>query len=126
MYLLNLNMVMSLSAVFWLSSGLLQLRSLGLVAAYSPTSDTTEGAASPEYNAVIKLYLAVWGFALFTFWIFTIKTTTIFALIFLFVTLGAWVLARAYFQVPSGDYTMAGQLRTVSRTAQVDKKFVLC
>lgn len=107
-------MVMSLFAVFWLSFGLLQLPSLGLAAAYSPTGDPAEGAASPEYNAVIGLYLLVWGFALFTFWIFTLKTNTIFALIFLFVTIAAWILAGAYFKVASGDYAMAGHLQTVS------------
>lgn len=106
-------MVMSLFAVFWLSFGLLQLPSLGLAAAYSPTGDATEGAASPEYNAVVALYLIVWGFALFTFWIFTLKTNTIFALIFFFVTLASWVLAGAYFKVASGDYVMAGNLQTV-------------
>ena len=107
-------MVMSLFSVFWLSFGLLQLPSLGLAAAYSLTGDAAEGAASPEYNAVIALYLIVWGFALFTFWIFTLKTNTIFALIFLFVTLASWVLAGAYFKVASGEYVMAGHLQTVS------------
>lgn len=106
-------MVMSLFSVFWLSFGLLQLPSLGLAAAYSPTGDAAEGAASPEYNAVVGLYLIVWGFALFTFWIFTLKTNVIFALIFFFVTLGAWILAGAYFKVASGDYVMATRLQTV-------------
>ena len=109
-------MVMSLFAVFWLSFGLLQLPSLGLAAAYSATGNAAEGAASKEYNSVIALYLLVWGFALFTFWIFTLKTNTIFAAIFLFVTLAAWVLAGAYFKVGSGDYAMAMKLQTVSET----------
>ena len=58
------------------------------------------------------------GFALFTFFIFTLKTNTIFALIFLFVTLAAWVLAGAYFKVASGNYVMAGHLQTVSTTCE--------
>jgi succinate-acetate transporter protein len=82
-------MVMSLFAVFWLSFGLLQVPTLGLAAAYSATGDAAEGAASKEYNAVIGLYLIVWGFALFTFWIFTLKTNAVFAGIFGFVTLAA-------------------------------------
>lgn len=107
-------MVMSLFAVFWLSFGLLQLPTLGLAAAYSATGNAAEGAASKEYNSVIALYLIVWGFALFTFWIFTLKTNSIFAGIFLFVTIAAWVLAGAYFQVGKGNYVLAGQLQKVS------------
>jgi len=104
-------MVMSLFAVFWLSFGLLQLPSLGLAAAYSATGNAAEGALSKEYNSVIGLYLIVWGFALFTFWIFTLKTNSVFAGIFLFVTLAAWILAGAYFQVGSGNYAAAGRLQ---------------
>ncbi|KAK4548633.1 hypothetical protein LTR36_009544 [Oleoguttula mirabilis] len=104
-------MVMSLFAVFWLSFGLLQLPTLELAAAYSATGNAAEGAASKEYNSVIALYLIVWGFALFTFWIFTLKTNTVFAGIFLFVTIAAWVLAGAYFQVGNGNYVLAEQLQ---------------
>jgi succinate-acetate transporter protein len=109
-------MVMSLFAVFWLSFGLLQVPTLGLAAAYSATGDAVEGAASKEYNAVVGLYLIVWGFALFTFWIFTLKTNAVFAGIFGFVTLAAWVLAGAYFKVGSGDYETAGKLQKVCST----------
>lgn len=106
-------MVMSLFAVFWLSFGLLQMPTLGLAAAYSATGNAAEGAASKEYNAVVGLYLIVWGFALFTFWIFTLKTNAVFAGIFGFVTIAAWVLAGAYFKVGSGDYEAAGKLQKV-------------
>ena len=106
-------MVMSLFAVFWLSFGMLQLPTLGLAAPYSATGDAAEGAASSEYNAVIGIYLIVWGFALFTFFIFTLKTNCIFAGIFLLVTIAAWVLAGAYFKVASGDYEAAGKLQKV-------------
>ena len=106
-------MVMSLFAVFWLSFGLLQLPTLGLAAAYSPTGNAAEGAASVEYNAAIALYLIVWGFALFTFFIFTLKTNTVFALIFGLVTMAAWVLAGAYWKVASGSYVTAGHLQKV-------------
>jgi succinate-acetate transporter protein len=107
-------MVCSLFAVFWLSFGFLQLPTLQLAAAYSSTgTSAAEGAVSVQYNAALALYLIVWGFALFTFFIFTLKTNTIFALIFLFVTIAAWVLAGAYWKVASGDYIMAGHLQKV-------------
>lgn len=109
-------MVCSLFSVFWLSFGLLQLPTLALASAYSPTGNAAEGAASPEFNAVVGLYLIVWGFALFTFFIFTLKTNAVFAGIFGFVTLAAWVLAGAYFRVASGEYEMAGRLQKVSCT----------
>lgn len=106
-------MVMGLFSVFWLSFGMLQLPTLGLAAAYSATGDAAEGAVSQEYNAVIGLYLIVWGFALFTYFILTLKTNVIIALIFFFVTIASWVLAGAYFRVAAGDYGTAGQLQKV-------------
>jgi succinate-acetate transporter protein len=105
-------MVMGLFAVFWLSFGMLQLPTLGLARAYATAADPT-GLASKQYNAVIGLYLIIWGFALFTFFIFTLKTNSIFALIFLFVTMASWVLSGAYFKVAAGDYVTAGHLQTV-------------
>ncbi|KAK5089407.1 hypothetical protein LTR70_006699 [Exophiala xenobiotica] len=104
-------MVMGLFAVFWLSFGLLQLPMLALTSAYSATGDAAEGAASVGYNATIALYLIVWGFALLTFFIFTLKTNMIFAGIFFFVTFAVWVLSGAYWKVASGDYVTVGQLQ---------------
>jgi len=109
-------MVCGLFSVFWLSFGLLQLPTLDLQAAYapagtSPADAAAAGAASVQYNAALALYLLVWGFALFTFFIFTLKTNTVFALIFLFVTVASWVLSGAYWKVASGDYVMAGHLQ---------------
>ncbi|EMD00354.1 hypothetical protein BAUCODRAFT_161374 [Baudoinia panamericana UAMH 10762] len=104
-------MVQSLFSVFWLSFGLLQLPSLGIAAAYSPTGDAAEGAISVGYTSTVGLYLIVWGFALFTFWIFTLKTNTVFAGIFLFVTIAAWILAGAYFELGKGHFEMATKLQ---------------
>jgi uncharacterized protein len=108
-------MVCGLFAVFWLSFGMLQLPTLGLAAPYSTTgTNAVAGAASKEFNAVIALYLIVWGFALLTFFIFTLKTNLVFAGIFLFVTLAAFVLSGAYWKVSTGDYDQAGNLQKVS------------
>ncbi|KAK5656602.1 hypothetical protein OQA88_4581 [Cercophora sp. LCS_1] len=103
-------MVMGLFAVFWLSFGMLQLPTLGLAAAYATADDPT-GFSSPQYNAVIALYLLVWGFALFTFFIFTCKINSVFAAIFLLVSVGAWVLSGAYWKVSTGDFDAAGKLQ---------------
>ncbi|TKX24211.1 alcS-like protein [Elsinoe australis] len=105
-------MVMGLFAVFWLSFGMLQLPTLGLAAAYSTTGDNmAEGMASPAYNAVIALYLLVWGFALLTFFIFTLRTNAVFASIFLFVTIGVFILSGAYWKVSTGDFSQAQTLQ---------------
>lgn len=105
-------MVMGLFAVFWLSFGVLQLPTLGLATPYASNGDPT-GATSPEFNAVVALYLIVWGFALFTFFIFTLKINVVFALIFLFVSVAAWVLSGAYWKVSTGDYKTASHLQKV-------------
>jgi succinate-acetate transporter protein len=100
-------MVCGLFCVFWLSFGLLQLPTLGLASAYAG------GATSKEMNAVIALYLLVWGFALGTFWLFTMRINLVFAGIFGFTTMGAWVLSGAYWKVSTGDYVQAGRLQKV-------------
>ncbi|KAF2972022.1 hypothetical protein GQX73_g1508 [Xylaria multiplex] len=94
-------MVMGLFAVFWLSFGVIQLPTLNLSLPYATTDDPT-GAASPAFNTDVGLYLIVWGFALFTFFIFTLRINTVFALIFGLVN----------FKVAAGDFETAGNLQT--------------
>ena len=106
-------MVMGLFAVFWLSFGMLQLPTLQLGAPFASSSDPT-GLGAPEYNASIALYLIVWGFALFTFFIFTCKINAVFASIFLLVSVASWVLSGAYWKVVQGDFDTAGKLQKVS------------
>jgi succinate-acetate transporter protein len=106
-------MVCGLFCVFWLSFGLLQLPTLGLAAAYSPTGDAAAGMVSKEMNAVIALYLLVWGFALGTFWLFTIRINAVFAGIFGFVTIGSWILSGAYWALSDGKFDKALKLQKV-------------
>ncbi|KAI5919440.1 GPR1/FUN34/yaaH family-domain-containing protein [Camillea tinctor] len=103
-------MVMGLFSVFWLSFGVLQLPTLQLGLPYATAADPA-GTSSPAYNSTIALYLIVWGFALFTFFIFTLKINAVFALIFGLVSVAAWVLAGAYFKVAAGEYETAGRLQ---------------
>jgi succinate-acetate transporter protein len=106
-------MVMGLFGVFWLSFGVLQLPTLQLGAPYA-TIDDPSGMGSREFNAALGLYLLVWGFALFTFFIFTLKINTVFALIFGLVSIACWVLSGAYFKASGGDFEAAGRLQKVS------------
>lgn len=103
-------MIMGIFAVFWLSVGMLQLPTLQLGAPYATAGDPA-GLASPGYNSVVALYLIVWGFAFFTFFIFTCKINAVFATIFLLVTAAAWVVSAAYWKVSSGDFDAATKLQ---------------
>ncbi|KAI0421870.1 GPR1/FUN34/yaaH family-domain-containing protein [Xylaria grammica] len=96
-------MVMGLFAVFWLSFGLLEVPNLALGIPFATPEDPT-GTASREYNAAIGIYLIVWGFAFFTFFVFTTRLNTVLATIFSLTTAGTWVLATAYFKASWGDY----------------------
>ncbi|KAI3339318.1 GPR1/FUN34/yaaH family-domain-containing protein [Ustulina deusta] len=103
-------MVMGLFSVFWLSFGVIQLPTLNLSLPYATSGDPT-GTASPAFNTDVGLYLLVWGFALLTFFIFTLKINTVFALIFGLVSVACWILAGAYFKVAEGDFETAGNLQ---------------
>ncbi|KAI1363506.1 GPR1/FUN34/yaaH family-domain-containing protein [Xylaria arbuscula] len=103
-------MVMGLFSVFWLSFGVIQLPSLNLSLPYATSGDPT-GATSPAFNIDVGLYLLVWGFALFTFFIFTLKINTVFALIFGLVSAACWILSGAYFKVAAADFETAGKLQ---------------
>ena len=107
-------MSFGLFTVFWLSFGMLQLPTLGLAATYSPTGNAAEGAASVGYNASIALFLIVWGFVMFTYFLFTLRTNTVFAGIFFTATVGCFLLSAAYWEVSAGHYATAAHLQTVS------------
>ncbi|KEF58092.1 uncharacterized protein A1O9_06015 [Exophiala aquamarina CBS 119918] len=98
-------------AVFWLSFGMLQLPTLNLAEPYTATDGGPAGTLSIAFNAVIALYLIVWGFAILTFLILSVKTNLVFMSIFLFVTAGAWILSGAYWKLSTGDYSGAETLQ---------------
>ncbi len=106
-------MVMGLFAVFWLSFGLLEVPNLALGIPFA-TPDDPMGTASREYNAAIGLYLVVWGFAFFTFFVFTTRLNVVLAIIFSLTAIATWILAGAYFKSSWGDYEAAGKLQKVS------------
>ncbi|RYP55995.1 hypothetical protein DL769_009995 [Monosporascus sp. CRB-8-3] len=103
-------MVMGLFTVFWLSFGVLQLPTLGLGIPYITEADPT-GTMSPQYNAAVALYLVCWGFALLTFFVFTLRINVVFAMIFCLTTTATWVLAGAYWKLVSADYEAAQKLQ---------------
>lgn len=109
-------MVCALFDVFWLSNGLVHLPTLGLAAPYSASgTDNVRGAASPEYNAALALFYIIWGFALVTYTVFTLRTNVVFVLIFVFSFVGAFTLSGAFWKVSTGDFIMAHNLQVVSQ-----------
>lgn len=107
-------MVTGLFSVFWLSFGLLQLPSAGIAASYSATGNAAEGAASKELNAGLALFCIVWGFAMATFGIFTIRMNLVFVGIFWLAATATWVLSAAYWEVSKANFGKAMKLQKVS------------
>ncbi|KAI8634001.1 GPR1/FUN34/yaaH family-domain-containing protein [Xylariaceae sp. FL1651] len=102
-------LVMGVFAVFWLSFGLLQLPSMPLALPYATAEDPT-GMNSPAFNADVGLFLIVWGFAIFTFFIFALKISAAFALLFALFTAAVWCLAGSYFKMAAGDLEAVNRL----------------
>jgi succinate-acetate transporter protein len=105
-------MVMGLFTVFWSSFGFLQLPTLGLGLPYATAADPT-GTASKAFNADLAIYLCIWGFAMFTFFIFTTKINAVFASIFFLASISIWMFSAAYWKVSTGDYVTAGKCQKV-------------
>ncbi|CAK7568200.1 MAG: hypothetical protein SEPTF4163_006185 [Sporothrix epigloea] len=97
---------MGLFGIFWLSFGLLQLPTLQLISPYITADDPT-GANSPEFNASLALFLLVWGFAIFTLTIFSLKTNAVFATIYVILTAFSFVMSGCYWRLSAGDTGMA-------------------
>jgi hypothetical protein len=115
-------MICGMFAVFWLSFGTLQLPTWQIAESYSASgTNAAEGAATVGYNAGIALYLIVWGFTLATFFVFTLKTNTVFALIFFCVDVGVWCLSAAYWKVALG--TVYRLDRTAFKNFKFDFEF---
>lgn len=106
-------MICGLFCVFWLSFGPLQLPTAGIAASYSATGNASEGAGSVGYNAGIALYLIALGFAILTFFIFTLKTNVVIAFIFALATSTCFTLSGAYWSVSVGQFAKATQLQHV-------------
>ncbi|CAK7234324.1 hypothetical protein SBRCBS47491_008909 [Sporothrix bragantina] len=101
---------MGLFGTFWLSFGLLQLPTLELSATYITTDDPT-GANSPAFNACLALFLIVWGFAILTLGIFSLKTNVVFATIYLILIVFAFVMSGCYWKLSTGNVDMAVTLQ---------------
>ncbi|KAH8800290.1 GPR1/FUN34/yaaH family-domain-containing protein [Xylogone sp. PMI_703] len=104
-------LILGLFSVFWLSFGTLQTPTLQIAQAYSPTGDAAEGAASTGFNAAVALYLMVWGFWLFTVFIFTLRKNVVLAATILLASTGSFLLGGAYWKLSVSDFSHAAHLQ---------------
>jgi hypothetical protein len=106
-------MICAFFCVFWGSFAPLQLPSVGIAASYSPTGNAAEGAISTGYAVGLALYLASMACAIFTIFIFTLKTNVVIASIFFLSTIGVSFLSAAYWNLSWGNFARATQYQHV-------------
>nr|OQO19133.1 hypothetical protein B0A51_12988 [Rachicladosporium sp. CCFEE 5018] len=90
-------MICGLFTVFWLSWGLIFTPSVGIAASYSTTGNALEGMLSKQYNATLAIYALVWGFAILTFFVFTLGANAVMAAVFFLLCVGAFCAGGALF-----------------------------
>jgi len=105
-------------AMFWLSFGLLQLPSLGLAASYAPPGTPLDkaaavGAATPEFNAVVGLYVVVWAVFLLTFWVFSFRVNLVLNAILGLSGVSVSLISTSYFKASVGNWGAAATLNKV-------------
>ncbi|KAJ6095260.1 hypothetical protein N7486_006006 [Penicillium sp. IBT 16267x] len=106
-------MICGFFCVFWGSFAPLQIPSYGIAASYSATGNAAEGAISAGYSAGLALYLLSMACAVFTLFIFTLKTNVVIASIFLLSTIGVSCLSAAYWNLSLGNFAKATQFQHV-------------
>jgi uncharacterized protein len=107
-------------AAFFLSFGVLINPIWGIAAAYSPTGDAAEGAATPAYNVAIGFYLIFWGLVLFILLVGSTRTNLVFVFVFFTLEIGVFLLVGAFFKAADGDGALAGHLQKVCRQRRGD------
>jgi hypothetical protein len=87
---------------------------MGIAASFSASgTNAAEGAISVGYTAGIGLYLISLGSAMFTFWVFTLKTNVVLALTIGLATVAVYLLSAAYFTLGLGHFAKATNLQHV-------------
>lgn len=100
-------------AVFWSSLGILQLPTANIAASYSPAGSAVEGTLTPDYNAGIALYISVLAFAVFTFFIMSLRTNAVLTFLFADATAGLFTLSASYWKASLEDFPSAVHLKHV-------------
>lgn len=94
---------------FWLSFATLNSSFYGIQTAYGATA--AEGSATVGYNSGLAFYLLFWGVLCFIYFIISLRTNIVFAVIFLTVDLSFILLSATYWEVAQGNADLAGKLQ---------------
>lgn len=94
---------------FWLSFATLNSAFYGVQTAYGATA--AEGSATVAYNSGLAFYLLFWGVLCFIYFIISLRTNVVFAIIFITVDMVFILLAAAYWQICNGNTAAAGKIQ---------------
>jgi len=89
---------------FWFTFAFLN-QPLQAVAAAFP-----QGAATPQYNGAVAVFLISWGFLTFIYMIGSLRTNIAFVIVFLTITLAFFLLGAGYYAVGDADVGRATRL----------------
>ncbi|CCG81050.1 putative Plasma membrane ammonium transporter [Taphrina deformans PYCC 5710] len=97
---------------FWLSFAALNSSYYGIAEAYGATA--AAGAATPGYESGLAFYFVFWGVVCFIYFIISLRTNVVFAIIFITVDVAFLLLAATYWQLVNGNTVTAGHLQTAA------------
>lgn len=92
---------------FWLSFATLNSAYYGIQEAYGATA--AEGSATIPYVAGLAFYLVFWGVICFIYFIISLRTNVVFAIIFITVDMAFILLAATYWQLGNGNTAVAAK-----------------
>ncbi|KAK5019084.1 GPR1/FUN34/yaaH family-domain-containing protein [Cryomyces antarcticus] len=95
---------------FWLVQGCTLIPWFGVGANYSPTGNTLEGSATPEFYATFAFYLLFMGVVTFCFMICAIRTNIVLFMVLLILVIAFGCLSGAYWQFAEGNVVEGGKL----------------
>jgi len=94
---------------FWLSFATLNSAYYGIQTAYGETA--AEGSATVAYNSGLAFYLIFWAVLCFIYFIISLRTNVVFAIIFISVDMTFALLSATYWQAANGNADLAGRLQ---------------
>lgn len=94
---------------FWLSFATINSAYYGIGANYGATA--ADIASSVPYNSGLAFYLIFWGVLSFIYFIISLRTNVVFAIIFITVDAAFILLSAAYWSIAKGHVALAGKLQ---------------
>lgn len=108
---------------FWLSFATLNSSYYGIQTAYGATA--AAGSATVAYNSGLAFYLVFWAVLCFIYFIISLRTNVVFAIIFISVDLTFALLSATYWQLANGNTHLAGHLQVAGGATAFGKPLLL-